>query len=283
MDYKVVSEGDSDARLKATVKGPAAKLAVILTDPKGESDTQIIEKESMISNSQTVELPMQNPREGTYVVTVKTVEPEKVVWKKNIPFSLGKLAVTDVTFDLSPNPGQRFEGYFINGIKVVLKKGGTLPVKFTDVSAAVDGKEGHQIGISSGHTMIDQQHTVGILVNFSPTAEMEKRDRARGGLPYTSALFRPGERHLVKGKLCFGEDNRSLEFEKEFVVPKDKKERRCGGVGARAFTWCNAIAGGAASIVARANETDAAKRRQYGHTRRAARFKRRRKYTVTTS
>ena len=90
VDYKVVSEGDSDARLKATVKGPAAKLAVILTDPKGESDTQIIEKECMISNSHTVELPMQNPREGTYVVTVKTVEPEKVVWKKNIPFSLGQ-------------------------------------------------------------------------------------------------------------------------------------------------------------------------------------------------
>ena len=93
-----------------------------------------------------------------------------------------------MTFDLSPNLGQRFEGYFINGIKVVLKKGGTLPVKFTDVSAAVDGKEGHQIGISSGHTMIDQQHTVGILVNFSPTAEMEKRDRARAFALYLGVV-----------------------------------------------------------------------------------------------
>ena len=89
VDYKVVSEGGSDARLKATVKGPAAKLAVILTDPKGESDTQIIEKESMISNSQTVKLPMQNPREGTYVVTVKTVEPEEGCLEKEHSIFVG--------------------------------------------------------------------------------------------------------------------------------------------------------------------------------------------------
>ena len=222
VDYNVVSEEASDARLKATVKGPAAKLAVILTDPQGESNTQIIGKEFMISNSQTVELPMQNPRAGTYILTVKTVEPEKVVWKKNIPLSLGTLAVVDVKFDLSPNLGP-FEGYSINGIKVVLKKDGQLPVKFTDVSAALDGKAGRQIGIRSGYTMADQQHTVGIVVNFLPTAEMENRDRARGRLPCTSALFRPGERHWVKGKLVFGEDRKSLDFEKEFVAPQDKK------------------------------------------------------------
>ena len=222
VDYQMASAGGFDASLKTTVKGPAAKLAVILTDPKGESDTQIIEKENMISNCHTVELPMQTPRAGTYVLTVKTVEPERVVWKKNIPLSLGELAVVDVTCDLSPNFGP-FEGYFINSIKVVLKKDGNLPVKFTDVSAAVDGKESHQSQITSGHTMIDQQHTVGILVNFSPTAEMEKLDRVRGGLPHVGAFFRPGERHLVKGKLSFGEDNRSVEFEKEFVVPQGKK------------------------------------------------------------
>jgi hypothetical protein len=52
---------------------------------------------------------------------------------------------------------------------------------------------------------------------------MEARDRQRGQLPYLSALFAPGERHLVKGKLCFDEDSKSLEFEKEFVAPQDRK------------------------------------------------------------
>ena len=128
VDYTLDSGGGFYAGLKVTVKGPAAKLAVILTDPKGESETQIITKENMIGNSQTVELPMQNPRAGTYILTVKTVEPEKIVWQKSIPFSLGQLAVTDVTFDFSPNLGPRFEGSVIDDIKVVLTKDGNLPV-----------------------------------------------------------------------------------------------------------------------------------------------------------
>ena len=86
---------------------------------------------------------------------------------------------------------------------------------------------------------------------------MEKRDRARGGLPYLMALFRPGERHLVKGKLFFGEDRKSLEFEKEFVVPRDKKISDAEASVPAHFTWRNAIAGGATSILARADETRA--------------------------
>ena len=221
-DYKVVSEGGFDARLKTTVKGPAAKLAVILTDPKGESDTQIIEKESMISNSQTVELPMRNLREGTYVLAVKTVEPEKVVWQKKIPLSLGQLAVGEVKLDLAPNLGQ-FEGYQLQAVNLVLNKDGSLPVKFADVSVAVDGNDCSQKSIRSGCVMADQQQTISIFVYCNPTPEMMKRDRARGGSPYLMALFRPGERHLVKGKLLFGEDGKSLEFEKEFMVPQGKK------------------------------------------------------------
>ena len=45
---------------------------------------------------------------------------------------------------------------------------------------------------------------------------MEKREQARGGVPYVDTLFEPGERHVVKGKLFFGEDGKSLDFEKEF-------------------------------------------------------------------
>jgi hypothetical protein len=229
VDYTIASPDGFDARFKTTVKGPAAKLAVILTDPKGESDTQIIEKESMISNSQTVELPMRNLREGTYVLTVKTVEPEKVVWQKNIPLSLGQLAVADVKFDLTPNLGP-FEGYCLEGVNVVLNKDGNLPVKFADCSAAVDGNECRSKSIRSGVVMVDQQHTVGVQVNVLATAEMEKRDRARGRLPYLSALFLPGEPHSVKGKLFYGEDRKSLEFEKEFVTPQDNK--KTGDAGA---------------------------------------------------
>ena len=75
-DYKIVSDS-STILLHVTVKGPAAELAVILTDPKGESDHCVIEKASMITNSQEVRLRMVDLQEGAWVLTVKTINPEK--------------------------------------------------------------------------------------------------------------------------------------------------------------------------------------------------------------
>ena len=50
-DYKVVAPNRGYAVIETTVKGPAAKLAVILTDPQGQSEHTIIEKDQMMSNS----------------------------------------------------------------------------------------------------------------------------------------------------------------------------------------------------------------------------------------
>lgn len=41
----------------------------------------------MISNSHTVELSVDDPQEETYVLVVKTIDPEKVTWRKEITFS----------------------------------------------------------------------------------------------------------------------------------------------------------------------------------------------------
>ncbi len=92
VDYKMVSRDKSPdpccAGFEVTVKGPAADLAVILTDPKGEvSDVQQIEKNQMITNIQTQHVLMRNSQTGTWVLTVKTVNPEHLVWQKKIPIT----------------------------------------------------------------------------------------------------------------------------------------------------------------------------------------------------
>jgi hypothetical protein len=64
-----------------TVRGKAAKLAVMLTGPEGHTETKIIEENEMITNSATVPLQIDHSS-GTYVLTVKTFVPEGVVFKK---------------------------------------------------------------------------------------------------------------------------------------------------------------------------------------------------------
>jgi hypothetical protein len=72
--------------LDVTVKGKAAKLAVMLTDSEGHTETRIIEENEMIKNSATVSWPIAPP--GTYVLTVKTFVPEGVVFKKEFRWPL---------------------------------------------------------------------------------------------------------------------------------------------------------------------------------------------------
>ena len=84
---------DKAGTIKVTVKGPASKLAVILTGLKGEADIIIIEPERMISNCQTAEFPLPK-QAGTYILAVKTFNPEKVVWQKEIVFSLDQLVAS---------------------------------------------------------------------------------------------------------------------------------------------------------------------------------------------
>ena len=224
VEYKVVSLNEFHAGVEATVRGPAAKLAVILADPKGESAVQVIAKEDMISNSRSLQLPMQDPQAGTYVLTVKTIDPETIVWQKEITFSLRQLMVADVKFHFEPNHyfmGGLTGSFALGGLEIALRKDGNLPVSFTDVSVAVGDANRGFCSIVGDHTMIGQQQTVGVSMSLFSTEKMKEEERRRGwgGLPSNYALFWPGDRYLVKGKLLYGKDRKSLDFEKEFVAP----------------------------------------------------------------
>jgi len=78
--------------VEVTVKGPAASLAVILTNPKGEPIIETIDKGLMLANHWTVEVHIKPHQTETWVLTVKTIDPEKVVWQKEITFSSEQVA-----------------------------------------------------------------------------------------------------------------------------------------------------------------------------------------------
>jgi len=201
-DYKVVHD-ERHAGLEVTVRGKDAKLAVILTDPNAESNTKIIKSEDMITNSATVKLWMEHPQTGTYVLTVKTFDPEAVVVTKYVKFAINRLTVEDVKFHLASG---RLTGEFtLKGLEITLRKDGNLPVEITDVLFPVaNSKVFTPAEILGCRIMADQKHTVSAII--SP-------------LPPTS--FRSGNRYLIKGILCFGNLKKPLEFEKELVVSQD--------------------------------------------------------------
>lgn len=205
VDYKI---GDNGARavVKTTVRGPAAKLAVILTDPKGKSRTEVIGKEDMISNSHTVQVAMSDwnsAEEGKYQLKVKTIDPERVVWQTALQLSIGKLAFRDVRFDFTPEPWGK-SGYCLQSIGVVFEHTGDLPVMMRGLpSITMDGKPWDGVILA------------GIVIHPEGTVYIQHGVRD---------VFKPGERHVMKGRLWFvkGLNNESdenfVDFEKEFVV-----------------------------------------------------------------
>jgi hypothetical protein len=224
VEYETTLVDDYTAGLKVTVKGPAARLSVILTEPNGKAHSQVIEKEQMMTNSKDVSLPMADLQEGAYALMVKSINPEKVVWQKNIQFSIGQFGLDDVQFNFVQHTKPMevgFLGYKLEGVMVTLHKQGDLPVNFTDVSVTVDGKDCSLKSIKWGGVMFEPQHMVNIEVYCPPTRKMEERDKNTGGLPALVAIFKPGEKGLIKGTLFCGKDRKPFYFEKEYVVPPE--------------------------------------------------------------
>jgi hypothetical protein len=182
----------------------------------------------MITNSATVKLSMDAPQPGRYIITVKTFFPEAVVVKKNIDFSLNKLSVESVKFHLEPT--RRWGGgttgeYTLEGLTIGLRKDGSLPVEITDASIMVGDARCQFCNVVSDRVMIGQQHAVAVKVSVSATEKTQEGERRRGTaamLPSLVAVFAPGDRYLVTGKLALGKgQGQPLEFQKEMVVSQD--------------------------------------------------------------
>ena len=135
--------------LPVSVKGPADELALILTNPEGETDIRFISKRALIDNFETVKLHMGNAplSEGPYILTVKTVTPEKIIYKKELWFTLPDVSIADAefTYKITHLGGAYgYAGYyFLEIVSLTLINNGDLPAKRdTDARALItlDGK-----------------------------------------------------------------------------------------------------------------------------------------------
>lgn len=228
-DYKVISLGYR-AGLEVTVKGKAAKLAVILTSPSGESDTEIIESERMITNNATVKFQITDPQPGRYVLTVKTFYPESVVVKKNIDFSLNRLTVESVSFSTEPvtrmGDGRWIGSFDLKGLAIKVHKDGNLPVRITGAAVQIDRTD--CAFCNAQGVLIGQDDPVRVTLMTRATPETQEADRAHGwsGFPANNMMLWPGARYMVSGKLFYGKHGgESLDFQKELVVSRDMAEQ----------------------------------------------------------
>jgi hypothetical protein len=245
-DYKVVSDGTCP-NLTVTVKGKAAKLAVILTSPSGDSDTAIIESERMITNSATVRFQLAAPEPGRYVLTVKTFAPEAVVARKNIDFSLNRLTVDSIAFATEPvtrmGDGRWIGSFDLKGLVIKIRKDGNLPLPITGAAVQIDRTD--CMFCSAQGVLIGQDDAVRVTFVSRATPETQEADRRHGwgGFSSNTVMFWPGSQYLVTGKLFYGKEGRnSLDFEKELVVSQDMvdraqkehpDEKRDGQIGSR--------------------------------------------------
>lgn len=119
------------ATLRISVRGPADELALMLTNPKGETDIKFISKRSLIDNFESVDLRMgREPlSEGHYTLTVKTVTPEKVIYKREVWFTAPKnIQMIDGEITIARKYGDY--RYYVIKYSFTFKNEGDLPFFF---------------------------------------------------------------------------------------------------------------------------------------------------------
>ena len=121
------------ACLPVNVSGPADELALMLANPKGEADIIFISKRALIDNFETIKLRMgEDPfSEGPYTLTVKTVTPEKVIYKTELWFTVPK-DIQIINGEITLKYGG-WSTYKITKCKFTYKNEGDLPFFFDNV------------------------------------------------------------------------------------------------------------------------------------------------------
>jgi hypothetical protein len=211
-------EGTSHAGMRVDVKGPAKKMAVILTDPAGESDSEIIESENMITNNASVFLFMSHPLPGDYTLAVKTFSPERVVFKNKITFSLDDLRVENCGIGLKRvhlGGSKEPTGVEIGQVYVDVKKEGNLPVIFNRAEVYING---HNCTFLSGYlengVVAGSTQKIRIKVLCPPEVKQEKEESYYSYRPLI-AIFKPGDKCSLKGKLFYEDGKKSIDFWRE--------------------------------------------------------------------
>lgn len=165
VDYSAVAKGGYP-KLMVNVSGPADDLAIIFTNPEEYTDIAYISKEDLIDNFERAEVGMcenGNPPIGTYELIIKTITPEKVVYRETPKFSGPKVRIEDAEINTRSWWGE--QGY-IDRIDLKVANDGDLPVIFDKVSVIVDGRE--QGGRYYGGVSAGEQEVISVFGHPDP-------------------------------------------------------------------------------------------------------------------
>ena len=128
VEYKpTTTEYGFSAYLLVNVKGPADELAVILTNPKGWWRTEFISRRDLIDNFESVRVLMSKempPPAGTYKLIIKTVTPEKVVYKAEATFTPPAVEITDAEVEIKITNDE----YRVGRHGITIRNEGDLPI-----------------------------------------------------------------------------------------------------------------------------------------------------------
>jgi len=133
-EYSKPKPWGKSAYLAVSVSGPADELALMLTNPKGKTDIRFISKRELIDNFETKDLMMGSEplSKGPYTLIVKTVTPEKVIYKTELWFTVPKdVQITSGEITLEYTIG-RWHTYTITKYRLTFKNEGDLPFFFDD-------------------------------------------------------------------------------------------------------------------------------------------------------
>jgi len=214
-------------QVKVSITGPAEKLAVVMTCPKGEKKDIIIEKEQMITNSSSVSFKIldynrEEIQPGIYSFVLKRFDPEKKLEEIKLPLILKKVEIKDFKIGFKKN--NQKDSLVIKSITFLIEKNGNCPVIFNGFEIFVNGIQCDIIGADD---IIVTQSTDSIMLELccpisqrkrqEHVARMERQSAFSLGLrpPPLTSEFRVGERCAIKGWICYGDrhgDNKKLEF-----------------------------------------------------------------------
>lgn len=167
------------AYLAVNITGPADDIAVIVTNPTGDTTVKTISKEKMIDNFERVKFYTEkNPPAGTYKFVIKTITPEKVVYETEKKFKPAVLRITKAEVELKPVRRWTMHGYYWGNIEkysVIVENDGDLPLKVDNAIIFIGEKEIKEIvmrWVPPGKREITDTHVYGPLDHEPTTAEI---------------------------------------------------------------------------------------------------------------
>ena len=210
--HRVVAAPGWRAALEVTVRGKARRLALLLTDPEGQTRTEFIEADDMMDNVEAVKVDMgRGAKLGIYTLIVKAADTERILHREKIAFWLEGLSIEDVRLHFRDWYGNKQ----LESAEIVVRKKGNLPVVIEQVKLT----SANIVATSNrlrDPAVLDERTTVKVAGFYS--RPIRARRAPGSGLYDISGSFSPGT-YKYRLEIELFEHPQRPTFEGRFTVP----------------------------------------------------------------